>query len=88
MSSAYDRIFERLGVPWVRVRGDGGVMGGSQCLSHEFHFPANIGQDSLLLCSKYKTGVNLEVGWEEGRCPQCGGSGRLYSRAKYSSNSS
>ena len=70
VSEAYHRIFSRLGVPWVRVRGDCGDMGGS--LSHEYHFPANIGQDSLVLCEKCGTGANLELG-EISVCPGCGG---------------
>ena len=59
VTEAYEKIFSRLGVPWIRVRGEGGSMGGS--LSHEFHFPANIGQDTLLLCDKCPAGANLEV---------------------------
>ena len=70
VSATYDRIFSRLGVPWVRVRGDCGDIGGS--LSHEYHFPANIGQDSLLLCESCGTGANMEMG-ESSVCPSCGG---------------
>jgi prolyl-tRNA synthetase len=49
VSEAYRRIFRRLGVPVVEVEGDGASMGGGS-LSHEFHFPAPVGQDTLLLC--------------------------------------
>ena len=74
VSEAYQRIFARLGVPWVRVRGDCGAMGGQ--VSHEYHFPASIGQDSLVLCQKCGSGANLELG-ETQVCPVqepgCGG---------------
>ncbi len=42
VSQAYRKIFDELGVPWIRVAGDTGVIGGSE--SHEFHYPAGIGQ--------------------------------------------
>ena len=32
--------FDRVGVPYQRVEGDTGIMGGS--LSHEYHYPAGI----------------------------------------------
>lgn len=49
VAAAYRRIFSRLGVPFTVVEGDGGSMGGVS--SHEIHFPAGIGQDTLLLCT-------------------------------------
>ena len=42
VSEAYRKIFDHLGVPWVRVAGDTGVIGGLE--SHEFHYPATIGE--------------------------------------------
>ncbi len=42
VSQAYKKIFDELGVPWIRVAGDTGVIGGSE--SHEFHYPAGIGE--------------------------------------------
>jgi prolyl-tRNA synthetase len=42
VSQAYRKIFDELGVPWIRVAGDTGVIGGSE--SHEFHYPAGIGK--------------------------------------------
>ena len=67
VTGAYEAIFSRLGVGWVRVRGEGGSMGGE--LSHEFHFPANIGQDSLLLCERCGAGTNTELERRE-PCPE------------------
>ena len=44
ISEAYKRIFDKIGVPYVVVEGESGQMGGS--VSHEYHFPANIGRDA------------------------------------------
>jgi prolyl-tRNA synthetase len=43
---AYERIFQRLGVPYVIVRADAGAMGGSK--SEEFLTPAEIGEDTFV----------------------------------------
>ena len=71
--NAYSIFFNRLGVPWRRVKGDCGDIGGQK--SHEYHFPAAIGQDTLLLCSNCDGGKNTE--FEETndskKCPDCGG---------------
>ena len=59
ISDAYRNIFDKLGVPWVRVAGDSGQMGGSR--SHEYHFPADIGQDTLLINQETGEGRNMEL---------------------------
>ena len=59
VTAAYHNIFSRLGVPWVRVAGEAGAMGGS--VSHEYHFPAPIGQDTLLVCDTCGAGTNKEL---------------------------
>ena len=59
VTAAYHNIFTRLGVPWVRVAGEAGAMGGS--VSHEYHFPAPIGQDTLLVCDTCGAGTNKEL---------------------------
>ena len=71
VSSAYRRIFTRLGVPFTVVQGDSTSMGGAS--SHEYHFPAKIGQDTLLLCEQCNAGFNSELGGEEESCKECGG---------------
>ena len=43
MSDAYNKIFTRIGVPYQRVEGDNGNIGGTS--SHEFHYPAGIGKE-------------------------------------------
>eukprot|EP00092_Neocalanus_flemingeri_P019044 GFUD01020632.1.p1 GENE.GFUD01020632.1~~GFUD01020632.1.p1 ORF type:complete len:455 (+),score=119.78 GFUD01020632.1:39-1403(+) len=70
VTEAYRNIFSRLGVPFVVVAGDTGQIGGS--LSHEYHYPAAIGQDSLLLCKGCGAGRNAELGEEE-VCRECSG---------------
>ena len=55
----YPDHFRALGVPYVAVSGDTGDIGGS--LSHEFQFPAEVGQDSLLVCPECERGSNVEV---------------------------
>lgn len=52
----FDRALE---VPYVSVAGSTGSMGGS--ISHEFQFPAEIGQDRLLVCPECERGTNVEV---------------------------
>ena len=52
-------VFRALGVPYVAVAGSSGSMGGS--VSHEFQFPAEIGQDRLLICPECERGSNIEV---------------------------
>ena len=71
---AYAILFDRLRVPWRRVAGDCGDIGGQK--SHEFHFPAEIGQDSLLICSKCESGQNSELENVNNitECQYCGGS--------------
>jgi len=71
---AYKKIFDRLGVPYQRVEGDTGIMGGS--LSHEYHYPAGIGEDLLLWCSECSKGRNIEVDENEESnqvCDSCSG---------------
>ena len=63
ISEAYRNIFDKLDVPWVRVSGDSGQMGGSR--SHEYHFPAAIGQDTLLINQETGEGHNEEL-WGAG----------------------
>lgn len=73
--AAYDKIFHRLGVPYVKVQASTGAMGGNY--SHEYHFLSEIGEDRLLFCSKCKAGTNADQ-IEEGepevwKCEGCVG---------------
>nr|CAD7438110.1 unnamed protein product [Timema bartmani] len=67
--NAYDNIFRRIGVGYVKVMGDSGMIGGS--LSHEYHYPVNVGEDQLLICQECNYGANTEVCGDSEECPQC-----------------
>ncbi|MDD2716139.1 MAG: proline--tRNA ligase [Candidatus Wallbacteria bacterium] len=57
---AYRRIFARVGIPEaVMVRSDSGFMGGK--IAHEFMLLTEVGEDSLVYCSKCGTYANAEV---------------------------
>jgi prolyl-tRNA synthetase len=59
MYDAYQRIFDRCGVPTIPVLADSGAMGGTD--THEFIYLTDIGEDSLLLCPKCDYAANAEV---------------------------
>jgi prolyl-tRNA synthetase len=59
MFDAYQRIFDRCGVPTIPVLADSGAMGGTD--THEFIYLTDIGEDSLLLCPKCDYAANAEV---------------------------
>src|SRR3990172_7796532 len=59
MFDAYQRIFDRCGVPTVPVLADSGAMGGRD--THEFIFPTEYGEDSCLFCPSCGYAANDEV---------------------------
>ncbi len=59
MFDAYQRIFDRCGVPTIPVLADSGAMGGRD--THEFVFLTDYGEDSCLLCPKCDYAANAEV---------------------------
>ncbi|XP_071117304.1 probable proline--tRNA ligase, mitochondrial [Haliotis cracherodii] len=56
---AYCKIFDRLGVKYVKAAGDTGNIGGT--MSHEFHLPAEVGEDTLLVCDRCGFSSNIEL---------------------------
>lgn len=57
---AYNRIFQRAGVPEViAVKSDSGMMGGS--VSHEYMLLADAGEDSIVLCDDCGYSANMEA---------------------------
>ncbi|KAG8432153.1 hypothetical protein GDO86_016695 [Hymenochirus boettgeri] len=69
---AYSDIFKILGLPFVKVQADAGNIGGT--MSHEFHLPANIGEDKLLVCGNCDFSANVEtLNKNEIKCPSCSG---------------
>ena len=57
---AYNRVFQRAGVPEViAVKSDSGMMGGS--VSHEYMLLADAGEDSIVLCEECGYRANMEA---------------------------
>jgi prolyl-tRNA synthetase len=57
--AAYQRIFDRLGIPTVAVGSDVGIMGGSG--AHEFMFLNQHGEDTLVLCDACGYAANQQI---------------------------
>ena len=58
MKTAYEKFFTRLGVQFIVVEADTGVMGGS--FSHEFMVPAEVGDDDVIYCEECGYAANRE----------------------------
>jgi prolyl-tRNA synthetase len=58
MYAAYERIFQRCGVPFIPVEAESGPIGGSA--SHEFLVPAASGEDTIVTSDKGNYAANLE----------------------------
>ncbi len=57
---AYNRIFQRAGIPdVVTVASDSGMMGGS--ISHEYMLLTPVGEDSIVLCEECDYRANMEA---------------------------
>ena len=56
---AYERIFARLGLPYVIVKAMSGAMGGS--MSEEFLAPIEVGEDTFVRCSSCDYAANTEA---------------------------
>lgn len=70
----YSTIFDRLQLKYVKVEGSTGNIGGN--MSHEFHLPAEIGEDLIYKCNSCNHGINEELLDPEDaegfvRCPRC-----------------
>lgn len=59
MESAYRNIFDRVGLHYRVIVGDGGAMGGSD--SKEFSATAAVGEDTIVYSDKSKYSANLEM---------------------------
>lgn len=69
VNKTYGDIFNIIGIPFTKVAGDSGLMGGS--VSHEFHYKTSIGDDELLQCLKCNISFNKELCTTEVCCPGC-----------------
>jgi prolyl-tRNA synthetase len=71
MHGAYLKIFKRLGLSFLSIEADPGVMGGS--VSHEFMVPVKSGEDLIMFCPGCRfarTYKEDNAGIE--KCPKCG----------------
>ncbi|XP_054689597.1 probable proline--tRNA ligase, mitochondrial isoform X2 [Grus americana] len=67
---AYCSLFDRLGLPFVKVQAATGSIGGT--VSHEFQLPADVGEDRLVLCPAGHFAANVEtLNEEQTSCPTC-----------------
>ena len=57
--NAYFRIFGRCNLPVMAVLSDSGVMGGK--IAHEFMYPSQAGEDTILFCSSCGYSANRQV---------------------------
>lgn len=70
VTEAYNGIFQELGVKYVRVEGDSGMMGGS--LSHEFHYPCESGEEQIIQCQNCHNSSNASLLESPvSSCPHC-----------------
>lgn len=69
MRGIYKDLLDTIGVPYVEVQADTGDMGGS--LSHEFQYPAGVGEDLIVTCPKCTYSSNVELCLDVTQCPNC-----------------
>ncbi|XP_047346839.1 probable proline--tRNA ligase, mitochondrial isoform X1 [Vespa velutina] len=65
---AYDKIFNQIGIEYIKAIGDTGSIGG--CLSHEYQYLSEIGEDVILSCQSCNYYVNKNVS-KQTECPRC-----------------
>ncbi|XP_011301330.1 probable proline--tRNA ligase, mitochondrial [Fopius arisanus] len=70
VARAYRGILDHIGVPYSIVQGDTGIMGG--IISHEYHYLADIGEDTVVSCNACNFQVNSVI-FQGETCKNCGG---------------
>lgn len=78
MKHAYETIFTRLGIRFLTVQADPGLIGGS--LSHEFIMPAQSGEDTILHCESCKSAMAAFLADGMPQKPNCPGCGKTQSK--------
>ena len=56
---AYETIFDRLDVPYLKTSASVGAMGGSK--SHEYHVKSEIGEDRVFTCPNCKKSISADL---------------------------
>lgn len=59
VQGAYRAFFDELKLPYIVAEADSGKMGGS--LSHEYHYPSPLGEDTILSCAHCSHTFNEEA---------------------------
>jgi len=74
MTTAYQNIYSRCGLPVLQVEADSGAIGGKD--SHEFMVIAESGEDEIIYCDSCKYAANVEKARTRAgeACPGCGSS--------------
>ncbi|XP_044735731.1 probable proline--tRNA ligase, mitochondrial [Chrysoperla carnea] len=68
---SYDRIFQKIGIDFLKVQASTGTIGGTS--SHEYHFMSPIGEDQIIVCNKCKYACNQElIAVDQKICTKCG----------------
>ncbi|XP_046475439.1 probable proline--tRNA ligase, mitochondrial [Neodiprion pinetum] len=65
---AYDNLFQKIGVEFVKVAADTGIIGGS--FSNEYHYVSNIGETVVVSCTSCNYFATTEI-HNKSSCPQC-----------------
>lgn len=60
MYDAYERVFKRLGLEYIIVEADAGMMAGADCKTHEFQVVANSGEDLVVYSTEGNYASNIE----------------------------
>ena len=71
VKNSYFNIFKRCGLSTVAVNADSGTIGGDY--SNEFMVVTDVGEDTILICSKCGYGANIEKLNDAKKCPKCEG---------------
>lgn len=72
VATAYEKIFERLGLVAYRTEASGGVF--SKQFSHEYQVVIDAGEDTIYICKQCQVAKNKEIVGQAGaQCYQCGG---------------
>jgi prolyl-tRNA synthetase len=71
INDVYHNLLTEIGIPFLKVAGDTGIIGGS--MSHEYHYTSSVGEDQLVSCTACKYAANKELKQQTDQCQQCKG---------------
>ncbi|XP_012142370.1 prolyl-tRNA synthetase 2-like protein, mitochondrial [Megachile rotundata] len=68
VNEAYENIFTKIGVTFIKAVGDTGIIGG--LMSHEYHYKGSIGEDTVFICPSCQYTINKTI-CNDTHCPNC-----------------